>query len=249
MFKKISAAAAALALVFCMPLSAFAEEDTAPDNTTEALTQAVDEEQPSEEKTEEATAEEPTEETEDTSDNTEAEQAEYSVTLDAASDVSECSVGDVFEVSITAVNTGNTALTNVKLMFEDTVVDEAQTLAPSETFSIVIKLRADEVDIGESSVNVSVTADELAAPVTGSVAVTVYPAQEQEDEEGDEPSTDTAEEPAEDENTETAEADKTAAEQTPAKTGITSNPKTGAAVTALTAAAALLTMLGRRRDD
>ena len=130
----------------------------------------------------------------------------YSLSLEAVSDTEECHVGDIFEVRLTALNNGDTSLTNVKLYFEDTEVAAAPTLKAGDALEKTIKLRADVIDIGNGDINIYAAADELDEPIGTAIKVNVLP--DENNSAADEPENDPPVTPA----------DKT--------TGKTDNPKT-----------------------
>lgn len=153
MLKKLSAALAALTLMICMPLSALADEEpTATDTDTQATTE--------------------------TSSTDDEQQAEYSLSVEMTSDPEECTVGDIIKITVIAANRGNTTLTGVKIYFEDNMLIEDQTLAPSETITFTFKLLADETDVDGGIVYLGAEAAELDAPVTSQLYVKVSPAEE-----------------------------------------------------------------------
>ena len=99
----------------------------------------------------------------------------YSLSFEAKANTEECHVGNIFEVVLTALNSGDTTLTNVRLYFEDTEVASAPLLKPGDTLEKTIKLRADNVDIGNGEINVLAKADELDEPISTVIKVNVLP--------------------------------------------------------------------------
>ncbi|MBR6045473.1 MAG: hypothetical protein IKP47_07555 [Ruminococcus sp.] len=150
------------------------------------------------------------------------DQPVYSLSVQATTDTEQCYVGDIFKVTLSAVNDGNTDLTNVEFLFEDSQVLTQETLAVGGNMEKTIKLRADEVDIGNGTVNVSFKAAELADPITRQLHVEVLPAP--------------------------AEQEQAPAEQT--DTPADKNPSTGGKLTAAAAviAAAALCIFIRKRN-
>ncbi|MBR6336765.1 MAG: hypothetical protein IKR76_03440 [Ruminococcus sp.] len=76
----------------------------------------------------------------------------YGLGVTAKASVEECYVGDTFEVTITATNTGDTDLTNLSVLFEDTEVGTAETLKVGESIDFTIKLKAQEEDIDNGNI-------------------------------------------------------------------------------------------------
>lgn len=104
--------------------------------------------------------------------------------LEVSTDCSECYVGDEFMVTITVRNTGDKALANVNVYFEDIPLNNTVTLDPKKEIQLSIKLQASESDIESGGIiNISVSADELDEPVRKTCAVTVKPAAENTQEE------------------------------------------------------------------
>ncbi|MCR5816902.1 MAG: hypothetical protein K6F91_08475, partial [Ruminococcus sp.] len=98
----------------------------------------------------------------------------YSLGLTAKSNAEECYVGDIFEVTATLTNNGDTDLTNLSVAFEDTEIGTAETLKVGESVDFTIKLKANEEDIASGGViNLSATAKELDEPATATINVKV----------------------------------------------------------------------------
>ena len=100
------------------------------------------------------------------------------IALTAEADPGVVYVGDEFIVTITARNTGDKALDNVTVYFEDTPVGNVETLAPNEKIKLQIKLKAWESDIESGGIiNIFADADGYSKPVTFTFSEKVLPAE------------------------------------------------------------------------
>ena len=107
------------------------------------------------------------------------EAANYSLSLTAEADCTECFVGDEFTVMITADNVGGSDLGNLRVYFEDIEVYSGETLAAGQQAQFKITLRADASDIETGGViNISASADELGGPVRTTISVRVMPGEQ-----------------------------------------------------------------------